>query len=142
MKSTVSPILSNLILHLRTGIDLAYWPMKNSVLREKSFQFAIQVVELTRQLHSEKKEFVLSKQLLRSGAAIGALLSDVECGQTRADFAHKISISLKEANETKYWLKFLAQTRLIEKNQIDSNYQDCLELIRMLVSSLKTVKSQ
>ncbi len=115
--------------------------MKDNVLMDKTFYFSKRVVKLYKFLTTEKKEFVLSKQLLRSGTAIGALLSEAEFGQTRADFAHKISISLKEANETKYWLNLLARTNLIDKTQFELNYSDCLELIRMLVSSLKTVRN-
>jgi len=81
--------------------------MKESVLRDKSYSFAIRIVKLSQFLNIEKKEYVLSKQILRSGTSIGALIREAEFGQSKADFVSKMSISLKEANETIYWISLL-----------------------------------
>lgn len=113
---------------------------KNSALQEKSFVFVKTVVNQVREIQSKHKEFVLSKQLLRSGTAVGALVSEAEFGQSRADFIHKMSIALKEANETKYWLKLLHETKYIDKPIFDSVLNDCTEIIKMLVSSINTSK--
>ena len=88
-----------------------------------------------------KKEYVLSKQALRSGTAIGALIHEAEFGQSKADFSSKMNISLKEANETAYWLSLLKDTEFISENQYLSLQSDCRELIAMLVSTVKTSKS-
>ena len=114
---------------------------KNNPLKEKSYQFAIQIVKLAQYLQQDKKEFVLSRQLLRSGTAVGALIREVEFGQSRADFTNKMSISLKEANETEYWLSLLKDTDFISENQFVSLQSDCRELIAMLVATVKTAKS-
>ena len=88
--------------------------MSKSVLKDKSYAFAIRVVKLSQYLQTEKKEFVLSKQILRSGTSVGALIREAEFGQSKADFVSKMSISLKEANETEYWLCILKDTGYIE----------------------------
>ncbi len=91
--------------------------MGKSILKEKSYVFAIRVVKLSQFLREERKEFVLSKQILRSGTAIGALVREAEFGQSKADFKSKMSIALKEANETDYWLNLLKDTNYLnEKN--------------------------
>ena len=84
--------------------------MRENVLKDKSYTFAIHIVKLSLFLQSEKREFVLSKQVLRSGTAIGAMIREAEFGQSKADFISKMSISLKEANETEYWLNILKDT--------------------------------
>lgn len=84
--------------------------MKENIVKEKSYLFAIRIVNLCKYLSEEKKEFVLSKQLLRSGTAAGALVREAEQAESRADFMHKLSIALKEANETAYWLCLLKDT--------------------------------
>ena len=109
-------------------------------LRKKSYGFAIRIVKLARFLQSEKKEFVLSKQVLRSGTAIGALIREAQFGQSRADFTNKMSIALKEANETDYWLNLLKDTDFISQSQFDSIKPDCTSIIAMLVSTVKTSK--
>lgn len=116
--------------------------MGKSILRDKSYQFAIQTVKLTQFLQSEKKEYVLSKQNLRSGTAIGALIREAEFAQSKADFIHKLHIALKEANETEYWLSILFDTGYIEESQYIELNQQCKELIAMLVSSIKTLKGK
>ena len=110
-------------------------------LRDQSYSFAIRVVKLSQHLQNEKKEFVLSKQVLRSGTAIGALIHEAEFGQSRADFSHKMSIALKEANETAYWLSLLKDTEFISEEQFISIHSECKELVAMLVSTVKTSKS-
>jgi four helix bundle protein len=114
--------------------------MKN-VLKDKSYAFAIRVVNLYKYLVSNKKEMVLSKQLLRSGTSIGALVREAEFGQSKADFAAKMSIALKEANETDYWLSLLKDTGYINDEQFNSLKSDIEELIKMLVSTVKTSKT-
>ena len=114
--------------------------MKDNPLKDKSYQFAIRIVKLSQFLQQEKKEFVLSKLVLRSGTAIGALIREAEFGQSKADFTNKMSISLKEANETEYWLSLLNDTNFISENQFVNLQSDCKELIAMLVSTVKTSK--
>ncbi len=93
-------------------------------------------------LQLEKKEYVLSRQLLRSGTAIGALLMEAEFGQSKADYIHKFSISLKEANESKYWLNLLFRSSLIDLREFENLEDHCSQLIRMLVASLNTLKNK
>ena len=112
-----------------------------SPLKDKSYLFAIRIVKLSQFLQSEKKEYVLSKQVLRSGTAVGALIREAEFGQSKADFISKMSISLKEANETEYWICILKDTNYIEQNLFESMQSDCKELIAMLVTSIKTAKN-
>jgi four helix bundle protein len=88
---------------------------ENNVVRDKSFQFALRIVKLYRYLKEEKKEYVLSKQILRSGTAIGALVRESQHAESKADFIHKLSIALKEANETDYWIELLFQSGYIEE---------------------------
>ena len=115
--------------------------MKDNPLKDKSYQFAIRIVKLSQFWQQDKKEFVLSKQVLRSGTAVGALIREAEFGQSRADFTSKMSMSLKEANETEYWLSLLKDTDIINDNQFVNLQADCKELIAMLVSTVKTSKS-
>ncbi len=103
-------------------------------------EIIIRTVRLSQYLQSEKKEFVLSKQVLRSGTSIGALVREAEFGQSKADFANKMSIALKEANETDYWLSLLKDTEFINDKLFNSLQKDCKELIAMLVSTVKTSK--
>lgn len=114
--------------------------MKDSPLKNKSYAFAIRIVKLSQYLQAEKREFVLSKQILRSGTSIGALIREAEFGQSRADFISKMSISLKEANETEYWLNLLKDTDYIEQNLFESLQSDCSELIAMPAATVKTSK--
>jgi four helix bundle protein len=115
--------------------------MKESVLKIKSYKFAIRIVKLSQFLTKEKKEFVLSKQILKSGTAIGALIREAEFAQSKADFINKMNIALKEANETIYWLEILKDTGYIDDKLFKSLNNDCEELIKMLVSTVKTSKN-
>ena len=114
--------------------------MGKSILRDKSYLFAIRIVKLSRILQTETKEYVLSKQLLRSGTAVGALIREAEFGQSKPDFINKLSIALKEANETEYWLSLLKDTDFMDEISYKSIADDCSELIKMLVSSINTAK--
>ena len=114
--------------------------MGNSIVGDKSFAFAVRAVNLYRYLCEEKKEFVMSKQLLRSGASIGANIREALQAQSKKDFLSKINIALKEANETSYWIELLHATEYIDDKQKDSVYADCYEIISLLVAIVKTTK--
>jgi four helix bundle protein len=114
--------------------------MNSSILRDKSYDFAIQIVKLCQNLQVDKKEYILSKQLLKCGTAIGALIREAEFAQSKADFVNKMSIALKEANETKYWLSILKDTNNLDIKTFENLYFICNELIAMLISSIKTAK--
>ena len=112
--------------------------MSESITENKSFQFAVRIVNLYKYLTKEKNEYVLSKQLLRSGTSIGANVSEGERAQSKADFYAKMSIALKEANETEYWLKLLYRTQYLSKEQYESINIDVQELLGILVSICRT----
>jgi len=115
--------------------------MKNStILEEKSFHFASRIVKLSQYLMREHHEYVLSKQILRSGTSIGALIRESKYAQSKADFLHKQMISLKEANETEYWLELLKSSEYISLKMYHSLKPDIIELLKLLVSSTKTLK--
>ena len=113
--------------------------MRNSDFARKSYAFAVRIVNLVKWLH-EKKEYVLSKQVLRSGTSIGAMIRESEHAESDADYIHKLSVALKEANETEYWLSLLKDTNYIDKKQHASVDKDCQELKKLLVASIKTLK--
>lgn len=115
--------------------------MKKSIIGEKSFQFAIRIVNLYRFLTNEQKEYVLSKQVLRSGTSIGANVREALHGESRKDFAHKMSIALKETAETMYWLDLLVATGYLEEKHAKTMQGDVGELYKMIVSTVKSVKS-
>jgi four helix bundle protein len=114
--------------------------MNNGPVYEKSFAFALRIVKLYKYLCEEKREYVLSKQLLRSGTAVGALVREAEHAESRADFIHKMAIALKEANETQYWLQLLHQSDYINLQGYESISPDSEEIIRLLVAIIKTAK--
>ena len=116
--------------------------MRENVIVEKSKRFAVRVVRLYQYLCKEKKEFVLSKQVLRSGTSIGANVKEAVRGQSRADFYSKMNIALKEASETEYWLELLYETDYITNQQYQSIYPDCQELIKILISITKSQKGE
>lgn len=115
---------------------------KDDVLRRRSYDFAIRTVNMVKFLREYKCEYVLCKQVLRSGTAIGALVSEGEFAQSSADFVNKLNVALKEANETKYWLNLLHDTEYIEQEAFESMENDCNALIAILVASIKTLKSK
>ena len=113
----------------------------SGVLEEKSLKFAIRIVNLYKYLIDEKKEFVMSKQVLRSGTSLGANIAEAQYAQSKADFLTKMHISLKEASETKFWLKLLYSTSYINDSHT-SIMNDCDELLKILTSTCKTTKQQ
>ncbi|MEQ8757694.1 MAG: four helix bundle protein [Coleofasciculus sp. G1-WW12-02] len=115
--------------------------MKTNIVKEKSFAFALRIVKLFKYLNQEKREYVLSKQLLRSGTAVGALVREAEHAESRADFVHKLAIALKEANETQYWLELLHQADYIDQKGFNSINQDCIELLKLLTAIIKSTKT-
>ena len=116
--------------------------MKESVLKAKSFRFAVRIVNLYKYMCDDKKEFVLSKQILRSGTSVGAMVREAEHSESKADFVHKLAIAQKEINETLYWLELLKETEYITDNEFESVNADAVEIIKMLTSSIKTAKSK
>lgn len=112
----------------------------NNILQDKSYIFSLEIIKLCRFLKENKKERILSNQVLRSGTAIGALLCEAEFAQSLPDFINKLSISLKEANETRYWIRLLRDSGYIEQTQANDYLDQINQLIAMLVSSIKTSK--
>jgi len=115
--------------------------MKENVLLDKSFKFAIRIVNLYKYLSDEKKEFVLSKQLLRCGTSIGANINEAQEAQSKNDFISKLSISLKEAKETKYWIELLKETNYLTDSEAKSIFKDLIEIIKLLTSIIKSTKN-
>ncbi len=113
-----------------------------SLAVEKSFVFALRIVKLYQHLSEKKKEFVLSKQVLRSGTSIGANLEESRGAQSPSDFQSKISIAYKEARETDYWLRLLYAAKYLTERQFDSVHRDCEELIRILGATQLTMKTK
>ena len=113
--------------------------MENAV-ESKSFRFAVRVVKLCKHLRDTKKEFTLSKQLLRSGTSIGANIAEAQQAQSRPDFISKLNIALKEAVETDYWLRLLQATDYLSVAEFDSIIADCKELEKLLTSIVKTTR--
>ena len=115
--------------------------LKDNVSVDKSFDFAVRIVNLCKFLNNEKKEYILSKQLLRSGTSIGANVSEAQRAQSKADFSSKMAIALKEANETYYWLKLLHKTDYLNESQYNSINADVNDLIGLLTAICKTTNS-
>ena len=113
--------------------------MAERIINVKSKEFALRIIKLYKYLLN-KKEFILSKQLLRAGTSIGANLAEAEFAISRKEFIAKSQIALKECAETRYWIELLYNAKLITKKEFESIYFDCVELLKMLVSSLKTLK--
>jgi four helix bundle protein len=116
--------------------------MKENVLKKKSFEFAVRIVNLYKYLCEVKKEFVLSKQILRSGTSIGALIREAEHSESKADFIHKMAIGQKEINETIYWLELLYATEYISIVEFESINVDAIEILKLITTSIKTAKSK
>jgi len=115
--------------------------VKKNVIKDKSFKFAIRVVKLYQFIASEKKEYVMSKQLLRSGTSVGAMVREAEHSESKADFIHKMAIAQKEINESIYWLELLKETNYLNSEQYDSINNDAIEIIKMITSIIKTTKA-
>ena len=116
--------------------------MKENIIQQKSFLFAIRIINLYKYLINEKKEFILSKQILRSGTSIGANIEESIGGQSEKDFLYKISISYKEARETIYWLKLLKETEYIKVDEFESIYNDAEEICKILGSIQIAIKKK
>jgi four helix bundle protein len=114
---------------------------KKNIIKDKSFVFAIEIVYLYKML-AEKKEFVLSRQMLRSGTSIGANVRESEHAESKADFIHKLSIALKEANETEYWIDLLYETKFLEETEFLEIKSKNVELLKLLTSIINTSKNK
>lgn len=114
----------------------------NSIVLDKSLKFAARIVKLHKYLIKEKKETIISKQIIRSGTSIGANANEAVYGVSKADFIAKLQISLKETAETEYWLRLLVLSEYITEQEGDSLLNDCLEIKRILISTLNTAKKQ
>jgi|SRR5690554_242451 len=116
--------------------------MKENIIKDKSFSFALRIVKFYQFFSESKKEYILSKQLLRSATSVGAMIREAEHAESRTDFIHKLSIGLKEANESGYWLELLYQSNYINQKQYDSLINDLTEILKILVSILKKLKGK
>ena len=115
--------------------------MKENIVKNKSFTFAVRIVKLYQYLCENKREFVLSKQLLRSGTSVGAMIREAEHAETKNDFKHKLAIAQKEINETIYWLELLKETAYLNDEEFISINEDATEIIKLLTTIIKSVKS-
>lgn len=115
--------------------------MADNIIKTKSFGFALRIVKLYQFLSSEKKEFILSKQLLRSGTSIGALVRESEHAESKLDFIHKLAIAQKEANESDYWLELLFQSEYLSETQFQSLNSDIVEINKILASIIISTKN-
>ena len=113
----------------------------NSITRQKSKSFAIRIIKFVNLLQNEKREKIISKQLLRSGTSIGANVRESYNAQSKADFISKLHIALKEADETAYWLELLYESDIISSQYFDSLYNELKEIIALLTASIKTLKN-
>ena len=113
---------------------------KDNVIQVKSYDFALRIIKLSQYLVSDKREFVLSKQILKSGTSIGANVEEAIGGQSDKDFKSKMMISYKEARETKYWLRLLRDSGYLDKTEIQSLLMECEEILKILGSIVKTMK--
>ena len=112
-----------------------------NVVEEKSYQFSIRIINLYKYLDENKKIYAIAHQLLRSGTAIGALIKESAHAQSKADFLNKMNVSLKEANETMYWIRLLHSTHYLKDNEFASIHKDCEEIVKLLASIVKTTKA-
>lgn len=115
--------------------------MKENILKTKTFDFSIRIVNCYKYLLQEKKEFVLSKQLLRSGTSVGAMIREAEHSESKSDFVHKLAIAQKEINESIYWLELLHATDFLSKELFESLNADATQIIKLVTSSIKTAKA-
>lgn len=115
--------------------------MGENVVKIKSFQFAVKVIDLYKYLTEEKREFVMSKQLLRSGTSVGAMIREAEYAETKKDFIHKMAIAQKEINETIYWLELLKETEYFEEERFQGINKAAIEIIKLITAIIKTSKS-
>ena len=115
---------------------------KENVIKNKSFKFAISIVKIYQNLVTNQKEYVLSKQLLRSGTSVGAMVREAEHSESKIDFIHKMSVAQKEINETIYWLELLKETQYLNNKQYERLNKDAVEIIKMITSIIKTTKNR
>jgi len=115
--------------------------MRKNIVKDKSFVFAIRVVKTYQFLCNSKNEYILSKQLLRSGTSVGAMVREAEHAESKADFKHKMAIAQKEINESIYWLELLKETGYLSVIQFDSINQEAIEIIKLITSIIKTTKA-
>lgn len=116
--------------------------MKDNIIKNKSYDFALRIIKLYQFLNDKKQEYVMSKQLLRSGTSIGANIRESEHAESKADFIHKMSIALKEANESDYWIDLLHHSGYINKTQYESLSKDMIEILKLLISIVKSSKGK
>ena len=116
--------MKNAIIYIYSLFIINFSLLKMSLLKQKSYDFALRIIKLYKYLSDEQKEYILSKQVMRSGTAIGALVSEAEFAQSKADFINKLSIALKEANEAGYWLRLLKDSSYISNQMFDSSEPD------------------
>ncbi len=116
--------------------------MRENIVNTKSFEFAIRIVKLYQYLSVEKREYILSKQLLRSGTSVGAMIRESEHAESKLDFIHKLAIAQKEANETVYWLELLKATNYLNDKEYENIIIDAVEILKLITSILKTTKAQ
>lgn len=114
--------------------------MKENILKSKSFNFAVRIVNLYKYLKKQHSEYILSQQIIRSGTSVGAIIREAEHAESTKDFIHKLSIGLKQINECKYWLDLLFATDFITNKMYHSVNNDCEELLKLLIASVKTTK--
>lgn len=115
--------------------------MRENIIKTISFEFAVRIVKLSQYLREQKKEFVLNKQLIRSGTSVGAMVREAEHAESKSDFKHKMSIAQKEINETIYWLELLKDTDYITDEQFESIMNDAIKIIKLITSIIKTTKA-
>jgi four helix bundle protein len=116
-------------------------PVKENIIEQKSFKFAVRIINLYKFLQENNKEYVISKQILKSGTSIGANVNEALSSESSSDFIHKLCISAKEVRETSYWLRLLYETQFIDEKAFDSIHTECLELLKILNSIILTTKN-
>ena len=114
--------------------------MKGNLIKDKSILLAIRIIKLSKYIQETKNEFILTKQLIRSGTSIGANIHEGDFAESKADFIHKLSIAQKECSETLYWIELLKETSYLNTMEYDSIYNDSIEVMKLLTSILKTAK--
>ena len=124
------------------GLETSLKNTEKNILQEKCMDFSVKIVNLYQSLCSDRHEFVMSKQMLKCGTSIGANVREAKRAQSKPDFLSKLSIALKEADETQYWLELMSKTGYINENDFKGLFSDSEELVKILVSITKTIKSQ
>ncbi|OPC03719.1 hypothetical protein BAS09_08580 [Elizabethkingia ursingii] len=114
---------------------------EDNIVKQKSFDFAVRIIKLYQYLSSDKKELILSKQILRSGTSVGAMIRESEHAQSKSDFIHKLSIAQKEINETIYWLELFQATDYLSAQEFESINEDAVDIIKLITSIIKTTKN-